>query len=77
MAMRQTTFSLLFLCRFYAFFIARAPTGNSKDGNLDAYSYLTFMRGVCFRHLGSIDKAIECFNEVLSWYVLISELISD
>ncbi|XP_015781978.1 tetratricopeptide repeat protein 39A isoform X1 [Tetranychus urticae] len=41
----------------------------SKDDQsspLDAYCYLKFMKGVCYRHLNQLVKSIDCFTEVLN-----------
>lgn len=42
------------------------PFTDNPDACLDAYCYLTFMKGVCYRHLGYPLQAIEHFDEVLS-----------
>ncbi|XP_074598326.1 tetratricopeptide repeat protein 39A-like isoform X2 [Brevipalpus obovatus] len=38
----------------------------NESARLDRYSYLIFMKGVCYRHLNSLTKATDCFKEVLN-----------
>lgn len=43
------------------------PKTGTTGTQFDTYCYLTFMRGVCYRHSGCPLLAMECFYEVLAW----------